>query len=374
MKIDKIVLRKVDIPLKAPFETSFAAMTAKKCIIVEIHGEGKIGYGECSAFEFPLYNEEFVNGCWAALQDCLIPLLLKEGDIAHPDETSTIFEHIRKNNLAKSSINCALWDLYAKIENKPVYQLLGGTKSQVETGVSIGIQKDAATMVKVVQGYLDEGYRRVKIKIKPGKDVEIMKAVREEFSDIMLMADANSAYTLDDIEVFKELDKLDLIMIEQPLDHDDIVDHATLQAQINTKICLDESINTVEDARKAIELGSCGIINIKVGRVGGLTEAKKIQALCESHGIPVWCGGMVDSGIARAHNIAAATLSGFTLPNDIAASSRYYNQDIINPAIELNGTYVDVPQQAGLGYDIDDYALDQFTVEKKVVVNESVAV
>lgn len=201
--------------------------------------------------------------------------MLKEGDIAHPDETSTIFEHIRKNNLAKSSINCALWDLYAKIENKPVYQLLGGTKSQVETGVSIGIQKDAATMVKVVQGYLDEGYRRVKIKIKPGKDVEIMKAVREEFSDIMLMADANSAYTLDDIEVFKELDKLDLIMIEQPLDHDDIVDHATLQAQINTKICLDESINTVEDARKAIELGSCGIINIKVGRVGGLTEAKK---------------------------------------------------------------------------------------------------
>lgn len=365
MKIDKIVLRKVAMPLQSVFETSFAAMTTKKYIVVEVYSEGLIGYGECSANEFPLYNEEFQDGAWVLLKNIMVPMLLKNQDlINHPDDTSELFKHIRKNNMAKSSINCAVWDLYAKKKGLPLAKALGGSKDKVETGVSIGIQKDADTMLKVVEGYLNEGYRRVKIKIKPGHDIDIMSAVRKEFGpDLPLQADANSAYTLNDISVMKELDDLNLVLIEQPLSHDDIIDHAKLQAQIKTRVCLDESILSVEDARKAIELKSCGIINIKVARVGGLTEAKKIQAYCMSQGIPVWCGGMVDAGIARVHNIAIATLPGYKIANDIPASSRYYAEDIVTPLVKMEGTYVRVPEATGIGYEIDQDNLDKFTYE-----------
>lgn len=311
MKIDKVVMRQIQMPLKKAFETSFDSMKFKNCLIVEIHDDdGNIGYGECSTFERPYYNEEFIGGAWSLLENFLIPQTLS-ATIEHPDETTELFSGYRRNEMAKSSINCALWDLYAKENKVPLAKALGGTRDKVETGVSIGIQKDIQSLLDSVKGYIEDGYRRVKIKIKPGKDVEYMTAVREKFGNIMLMVDANSAYSLDDVDTFKKLDKLGLIMIEQPLANDDIVDHAELQSQIKTKICLDESIVTLEDARKAIKLKSCGIINIKVARVGGLTEAKKIQKLGYDNGIDVWCGGMLDSGIARAHNIAIATLQGY---------------------------------------------------------------
>ncbi|KAA8676017.1 o-succinylbenzoate synthase [Clostridium sp. HV4-5-A1G] len=366
MKINKIVMRQVQMPFKKAFETSFDSMKFKNCLIVEIHDEdGNVGYGECSTFAKPYYNEEFIDGAWALLENSLIPQTLAV-KMEHPDETSKLFSRYRCNEMAKSSINCALWDLYAKENKLPLAKALGGTKDKVETGVSIGIQKDVQSLLDAVKGYIEDGYHRVKIKIKPGKDVEYMTAVRKKFGDIMLMADANSAYTLDDVDTFKKLDELGLIMIEQPLAHDDIVDHAELQSQIKTKICLDESIVTLEDARKAIKLKSCGIINIKVARVGGLTEAKKIQKLGYDNGIGIWCGGMLDSGIARAHNIAAATLRGYTLPNDIAASERYYAHDIINPMIKLDGTFIDVPKGSGIGFDPDIYYMDKFTVKKAV--------
>lgn len=366
MKIEKIVMRQIQMPLKKAFETSFDSMKFKNCLIVEIHDQdGNIGYGECSTFERPYYNEEFMGGAWALLENFLIPETLA-ATIEHPDEITELFSKYRRNEMAKSSINCALWDLYAKEKKMPLAKVLGGTKEKVETGVSIGIQKDIPSLLSTVQGYIDEGYRRVKIKIKPGKDIDYMTAVRERFGDIMLMADANSAYSLEDIDTFKKLDELGLIMIEQPLAHDDIVDHAELQSQIKTKICLDESIVTLEDARKAIKLKSCGIINIKVARVGGLTQAKKIQKLGYDNGIGIWCGGMLDSGIARAHNIAVATLEGYTLPNDIAASDRYYAQDIISPMIKLNGTFIEVPKGNGIGFDADTYYMDKFTVRKAV--------
>lgn len=369
MKIEKIVMRQIQMPLKKAFETSFDSMKFKNCLIVEIHDkDGNIGYGECSTFERPYYNEEFIDGAWKLLENYLIPTTLA-ATIEHPDETIGLFSGYRRNEMAKSAINCALWDLYAKEQKLPLAKALGGTKDKVETGVSIGIQKDVQALLDAVEGYIKDGYRRVKIKIKPGKDIEYMTAVREKFGDIMLMADANSAYSLDDIDTFKKLDELGLIMIEQPLAHDDIVDHAKLQAQINTKICLDESIVTLEDARKAIQLKSCGIINIKVARVGGLTEANKIQKFSAENGIDVWCGGMLDSGIARAHNIAIAALDGYTLPNDIAASERYYAHDIIEPMIKLNGTFVDVPKGYGIGFEADTYYMDQFTVRKGVFRN-----
>lgn len=370
MKIKKIILRQIQIPLKKAFETSFDSMKFKNCLILEAHDkDGNIGYGECSTFERPLYNEEFIGGAWTLLENFLIPETLV-ATIEHPDETTELFSGYRRNEMAKSSINCALWDLYSKEKNIPLAKALGGSKDKVETGVSIGIQKDVQSLLDTVQGYIEDGYRRIKIKIKPGKDIAYMTAVREKFGDIMLMADANSAYSLDDIDTFKKLDELGLIMIEQPLAHDDIVDHAELQSQINTKICLDESIVTLEDAKKAIKLKSCGIINIKVARVGGLTEAKKIQKIGHDNGIGIWCGGMLDSGIARAHNIAVATLEGYTLPNDIAASERYYAEDIINPMIKLNGTFIDVPKGNGIGFDPDTYYMDKFTVRKAVYNNK----
>ena len=366
MIIKKIVLRKMKIDFKIPFEVSFGVMRNKHFIAVEVHSKDHIGYGDCSAFEHPYYNEETIVTSWHIIQDFLVPLIFSKDVIDHPGEIAVLFSHIRRNKMAKSALDCAIWDLYAKENNISVSKALGGTREKVETGVSIGIQKNPDDLMRIVENHLNEGYHRVKIKIKPGKDLAYLEGVRKHFGDIMLMADANSAYTLDDMELFKALDTLNLLMIEQPLSHDDIVDHAKLQAVLKTRICLDESIHSVEDARKAIELGSTKTINIKVARVGGLTEAKKIHDYCQSQHIPVWCGGMLDTGIARDHNVAIASLPNYRFPGDIPASTRYWKQDVIFPEMTIDkNAMIDVPDKAGIGFDPIPELMEKLSYEKK---------
>ena len=271
--------------------------------------------------------------------------------------------------MAKAALDCAIWDLYAKEKGISVSQALGGTKDKIETGVSIGIQGSPDDLVRVVEKHMQEGYRRVKVKIKPGKDIQYLSAIRKQFGDVMLMADANSAYTLKDIELFKSMDDLNLIMIEQPLSCDDIVDHAKLQAALKTRICLDESIHSVDDARHAIELGSAGTINIKVARVGGLTAARNIHDLCMSHGIPVWCGGMLDTGIARAHNIAVSSLPNYKFPGDVPASDRYWKVDLTTPAVVIDReAMIQVPDKPGIGFEPIPELMEKFTYEKKEIL------
>lgn len=369
MQIKKVVLRKMKMEMKVPFETSFGVTTSKQFIMVELHTKEHIGYGDCSAFAAPWYNEETTETAWHMLQDYLVPILYSNDEISHPEQIQKQMEWIRRNKMAKASIDCALWDLYAKERNISVAKALGGTRHEIETGISLGIQKSPEDLVRVVEKYMGEGYRRVKIKIKPGKDLQYLSAVRKEFGDIMLMADANSAYTLNDLELFKELDKLNLLMIEQPLAHDDIVDHRKLQSMMKTRICLDESIHSVEDARKAIELGSTKTINIKVARVGGLTEAKKIHDLCQIHDIPVWCGGMLDTGIARAHNIAVASLPNYQFPGDVPASDRYWEHDLLTPSVIIDkNAMIQVPTTPGIGFEPVAEFVDRFTLEKIEIV------
>lgn len=297
------------------------------------------------------------------IRDFLIPIVLGR-EIGHPDEVSELFAAIRRNNMAKSTVEGAIWDLYAKRNELTLAQALGGERDKIEVGISIGIHENIANLVETVRGFVEEGYKRIKVKIKPGYDIEVIRVLRKNFPDVSLMADANSAYTLEDIELLKQLDEFNLTMIEQPLASDDIIDHAKLQKQLKTPICLDESIHSLEDTRKAIELGSTQIINIKIGRVGGLTEAKKIHDYCMERQIPVWCGGMLESGIGRAHNVALTTLPNFILPGDTAGSSRYWEEDVITPEVVVEDGYITVPTAYGIGYEPNLRAMDKFTVEE----------
>lgn len=365
MKLVEVTLRHLQMEMKSPFSTSFGTFQTKDFILLEARDEqGTVGYGESVAFSSPWYNEETFKTNWHMLEDFLIPMLLGK-ELQHPDEVSDLFSAIRKNNMAKSTIEGAVWDIYAQQTNQSLAQALGGTKDQIDVGISIGIQDSVEELIEVVRGYVEEGYKRIKVKIKPGWDVDVMRRLREAFPDVAIMADANSAYRLEDVELLKQLDAFDLTMVEQPLASDDIIDHATLQKQLSTPICLDESIHSLEDARKAVELGSTKIINIKIGRVGGLTEAKRIHDYCMEKGIPVWCGGMLEAGIGRAHNVALTTLPNFILPGDTAGSSRYWEKDIITPEVTVDHGVIHVPQQAGIGYAIDLEAVEQYTVMKK---------
>ncbi|MFG3612680.1 o-succinylbenzoate synthase [Rummeliibacillus stabekisii] len=365
MKIVNITIRQLKMKLKDPFTTSFGTFTDRDFLVLEAQDQdGTIGWGESVAFHSPWYNEETLQTNWHMLEDFLIPLLLNK-EIHHPDEVSELFAPIRKNNMAKSTIEGAVWDIYAQQTNQSLASALGGTRDKIEVGISIGIQQSIEELVELVDGYVKEGYKRIKVKIKPGWDVEVMRILRNTFPDVAMMADANSAYRLEDAELLKQLDAFNLTMIEQPLASDDIIDHAQLQKMLETPICLDESIHSLEDARKAVEFGSTKIINIKIGRVGGLTEAKKIHDYCEANDIPVWCGGMLESGIGRAHNVALTTLSNFTLPGDTASSNRYWDKDIIKPEVVSKNGYINIPQAAGIGYEIDREAVESFTVVKK---------
>lgn len=367
MKIEKVKFDRLKMPLLSPFQTSFGTATVREFVLVSVYGEGHVGYAECVAMDAPVYNEETIDSALYVAEQFIIPKLL-ETELETPDDFSTLFSWIRRNNMAKSGIESAIWDLYAKQKGIPLSKALGGKKEEIEVGVSIGIEPTVEGLLKKVEGFLEEGYKKIKIKIKPGVDVERIQAVRERFGyDVPLMADANSAYTLADIETLKQLDQYKLIMIEQPLAHDDIVDHAKLQRELETPICLDESIHSLEDARKAIELGSCKIINIKIGRVGGLTQAKKIHDLCQEKGIPVWCGGMLESGIGRAHNIAIASLSNFTIPGDTSASKKYWAEDIIEPEVFLSKPgIVTVPKEPGIGYKLRQDVVDKYLLSSKV--------
>jgi len=364
MKIDSVTLHHLRMPLVSPFETSFGRETDRECILVEIKSEGLTGYGECVATRDPGYNYETTGTAIHILKDFIIPLIL-EKDVEDAADFQMRVSGIRGHNLAKAGVEMALWDLLGKRDGKSLRELLGGVREKVEVGVSIGIQESAQGLVRSVAGYVGQGYARVKIKIKPGRDVADTSAVRSEFPSLRLQVDANSAYSLDDVEVLRALDKLNLLLIEQPLFEDDIWDHRKLQEQFETPICLDESIVSPRHARYAIEMNACRVINIKAGRLGGLSQAVMVHDLCKAVSMPVWCGGMLETGIGRASNVALATLPNFILPGDISASDRYYARDITNECFALNSdSTIDVPRGAGLGMTINEDALKKFSLNR----------
>lgn len=341
-------------------------MQDKEFYIVEAADtEGNRGLGESVAFSSPWYTEETVKTNMHIIEDFLIRIL-QENEINHPDEVSALFRPIKRNNMAKAAVEGAVWDLYAKRQNISLAKALGGVKQEIDVGISIGIQPTLKDLSYTIESHLQAGYKRIKMKIKPGQDIDMLRQVRKQFPNTPIMADANAAYSLKDMEHLKQLDDLDLMMIEQPLAYDDIVDHAKLQAVMETPICLDESIHSFEDAKKAIELGSCKVINIKIGRVGGLTEAKRIHDYCRKQDIAVWCGGMLEAGVGRAHNIALTTLPQFILPGDTAGSTLYWEKDIIHPEVVVENGMIQVPDKPGIGYNLDDETLEACTVEKKV--------
>jgi o-succinylbenzoate synthase len=354
--IDSVEMSLIRLPLNEPFETSFGRIDSRLIFLVRIEAEGLKGWGEVVAAEEPRYSYETVGTAFHVIRDFLGPALMSQ-PIAHLSELAGRFAQFRGHNMAKAGLELAYMDLLARLTNQPLSALLGGTRERIPVGVSLGIQPMLAQLLERVDRYLALGYRRIKLKIKRGWDIDIVEEVRGRHPDILLSVDANSAYTLDDREHLKRLDDFTLLMIEQPLEHDDLLDHALLQLELTTPICLDESITGVRQAKKALEMGSCRMINIKLGRVGGYSQALAIHDLCYPKSIPIWCGGMLESGIGRAHNIALASLPGFTLPGDISASSRYFARDVIIPEVSVtpDGT-VEVPRGVGFGFDVDqDY-------------------
>lgn len=368
MIIDSVELREIRLPLIHFFETSFGRTTERRILLVRLTDkDGAEGWGECTAGEGPFYCDEWTETAWPTIRTFLAPMVIgKEIDTAA--DTWNLMSSVRGQRMAKGAIETAAWDLEAKQKQLPLWQHLGGSHSEIACGVSIGIQETPEALIDKIDAELAAGYQRIKIKIKPGWDLNIIARVRQKFPDIRLMADANSAYTLEDAPLFQKLDQFDLIMVEQPLAHDDIFDHAELQKQISTPVCLDESIHSSEDAGHAIQLGAAKIVNLKLGRVGGHAQAKKVEAVCRENKIPVWCGGMLESGIGRAHNIAMATLKGFTLPGDVSASARYWHEDIIEPPVVVSsaGT-ITAPDKPGIGFDVNLARVDSLTVRKETI-------
>ena len=365
MQIDRITLREVRMPLVHLFETSFGVTTDRRIVLVEVEAEGAVGWGEVTAGERPLYNEEWTDGVWMILKDFVAPQVVGNS-LESAAQAAGLSSDIRGHQMARGGLEAALWHLEACLLEVPLWQHIGGSRPEIACGVSIGIQDSVEELLHLIERETAAGYQRIKIKIKPGWDVDVVRQVRERFPHIQLMVDANSAYTLDDAEHLKRFDDFELMMIEQPLAHDEIIDHATLQARIETPVCLDECIRNAHHARQAIEMGAARIINIKLGRVGGFREALKVHEVCQDLGIPVWCGGMLESGIGRAHNIALSTLGGFSLPGDISASKRYWERDVISPAIEITerGT-IKMSKAVGLGYEVDrDYIASQTVREE----------
>ena len=367
MKIESIILHHISMPLVSPFETSFGRETDRECVIIEIHSEGLTGYGECVATRDPGYNYETTGTSMHILKDFVTPLLLGQ-DVKDALDFQNRVIGIRGHQLAKAGVEMALWDLIGKREGKSLKQLFGGVWDKVEVGVSVGIQASPQRLVETVTEYVNQGYARVKIKIKPGRDVEDAQAVRTAFPNLRLQVDANSAYSMDDADRLKPLDDLNLLLIEQPLFEDDIWDHHKFQAKFKTPVCLDESILSPRHARYAIEMNACKIINIKAGRLGGLSQAVMVHDLCLQNHMPVWCGGMLETGIGRASNLALASMPNFTLPGDVSASDRYYKRDITHERFVLNAdSTIDVPTGHGLGVTVDEDALKSYTLAKVVV-------
>jgi len=369
MKIDRLEILHLKLPLVRSFETSFGRLIDHEVLIVRAESEGIVGYGEVPAMAAPLYTYETVHTAWHIIRDFLAPRL-KGQEIAAPGPISELFASVRGHNMAKAGIEMAVLDLFGKAQNRAVHQILGGERAEIPTGVSLGIEESTADLLKRVEEAVSKGYQRIKLKIKPRWDVDVVAEVRKSFPTVPLMADANSAYTLADLDHLQKLDAYELMMIEQPLGYDDYVDHAKLQAEIQTPVCLDESIRSYDDARRAFELGSCRIINIKQARVGGPYSAKMIHNLAKAKGAPVWCGGLLETGVGRAHNIALATLPGFTLPGDISASERYYAEDVVDPPVKVTpqGT-LRVPEGPGIGYTVAERKLTNYCVRREFVLS-----
>lgn len=373
MTIEMIVLREIRMRLRAPFETSFGVTQDRRILLVEVVVEGISGWGEVTTVESPSYNSETTETAWHIISDFIAPRLIGR-DLVGAMEVAPLLAAIRGHQMAKAGVENALWDAEAQLKGIPLARLLGGTFKEIACGVSLGIRESPQVLVRKVEEELRSGYQRIKLKIKPGKDLDFVAAVRKEFSHVRLSVDANSAYDLKDADHLKKLDEFHLLMIEQPLHWDDIHSHAKLQAQINTAICLDECIHNATHALTAIELGACRIINIKLGRVGGHSSARQIHDVCQEHSLPVWCGGMLESGIGRAHNIAMSTLPNFILQGDVSASQRYWNEDIIEPEVKVtsSGT-IRVPTSPGLGYAIKRDLVNRLTVRTRNWKAEMVA-
>ncbi|MBG99282.1 MAG: o-succinylbenzoate synthase [Solibacterales bacterium] len=367
MKIGRIILREIRIPLVHFFETSFGRTTNRRIVLVEVESGGAVGWGEVTAGERPFYNEEWTDAAWSVLRDFVAPRVIGK-TLKSASQATQLSSGIRGHQMACGGLEAALWHLESCLIGVPLWKHIGGIRKEIACGVSIGIQDSVEKLLDLIEQETAAGYQRIKIKIKPGWDVDVVHQVRDRFPDVQLMADANSAYTLDDSEHLKQLDAFQLMMIEQPLAHDEIIDHAKLQAKMSTPICLDECIRSAHHARQAIEMGAAQIINIKLGRVGGFSEALKVHAVCRDQGVPVWCGGMLEAGIGRAHNVALSTLEGFSLPGDVSASSRYWKRDVINPPVEVSeiGT-IQAPEAIGLGYEIDQDYIETLTVRKEVL-------
>lgn len=369
LQLKEIRLSEIAMPLKSAFETSFGTTTTRRVLIVRASdGNGFCGYGECTAMDEPFYNHETVDSAWIVISRFIVPILKRTG-VTSAGDVGDALKAIQGNRMAIGAVETAAWDLESLHHDLPLWKHLGGSRREIDCGVSIGLQKTPDLLVERVAAELASGYQRIKIKIMPGRDVEMVKAVRRDFPDITLSVDANAAYRLDKHEdLLMELDKFDLLMIEQPLAAGALLDHATLQNRLDTPICLDESITSLEDAKQAIAMDACRIINIKLGRVGGHSAARSIQEFAAEKGIPVWCGGMLETGIGRAHNIAMSTLAGFTLPGDVSASARYWETDVTDPVVEVSprGT-IAVPGGSGIGYGVVEESLNGLTVRSETL-------
>jgi O-succinylbenzoate synthase len=365
MRIEQIKLREIRMRLRAPFETSFGAIQDRRIMLLEVISGGVSGWGEGTAMEGPFYNSETIDTAWVILSQFLTPLVLDK-EITSAADIPNLLAGVRGNEMAKAPLENAVWHLESILRGVPLSRLIGGTLTEIPCGVSLGIQPTIDRLLSMVEKEVAAGYQRIKLKIKPGKDVDVVREVRKRFGNIRLSVDANSAYSLDDAPHLRQLDEFNLMMIEQPLDWDDIYQHSELQMKLRTPICLDESLRNLRSTQAALDLSACRVVNIKLGRVGGHTEASLIQAHCASRGAPVWCGGMIESGIGRAHNIAMSTQRGFIWPGDVSASQRYWDEDIIDPEVWVapNGV-IHVPQSPGLGYEIRTRRIEQLTVRQQ---------
>ncbi len=365
MKIDAIYLRELNLPLVRPFQTSFGITRDRRVVLAEVHSEGLIGWGECTAGEHPHFSEESVDSCWLMMVDELGPTLAA-AEPEHGGQVPRLFSQVRGNRMAKATLENAIWDLEAQRKGISLSKLLGGTRDHIPCGVSIGIQSSIDELLALIEREVSAGYQRIKLKCKPAWDVEVFERVRNRFPAITLSCDANSAYRLRDLDHLATFEAFDLLMIEQPLWHDDFYFHSMLQKRLNTAICLDESIRNRRDALAAIEMESCRILNIKLGRVGGFSEAIAVHNAAFERGIPVWCGGMLEAGIGRSHNIALSTLENFSLPGDVSASSRYWTEDIIEPEVTVSPSgEIAIPDTPGRGYSVRTDLVEQLTVRKQ---------
>ena len=367
MKIEAITLREIQMPLVHFFETSFGRVYSRRILLSTVHSEGADGWGECVAGEEPFYSSEWIDSAWPTITRYLAPAILGR-NLESAAKSAVLFSRVRGHRMAKAALENALWDTEAKQKRQPLWKLLGGTRREIACGVSIGIQDSVEQLLDKIETELAAGYRRIKVKVKPGWDVNVLERIRSRWSEITLSCDANSAYTLDQVEHLRSFDQFNLLMIEQPLWHDDIYYHARLQKELRTAICLDESIVNARTAAIAIETGACRIINIKVGRVGGFSQARKIHDICQAHNIPAWCGGMLESGIGRAHNIALSTLENFRLPGDVSASKRYWNEDIVDPEVKVSAQgMIAISDDPGTGYRVKEDLIERLTVRKEIL-------